>query len=288
MFSSFERGGTLYIFATHNIFDNSAKPFVKELNTENWEKNIDSIKEAALYMKTEKRGADMYCIGSTRGVTAFPRFEYQKDMYDSLPRPYDSSKPGNEMWKIMQKDWFRSIAHEVHQLTYSYLLKYCHNDLSTMKVFQIFQRSMLILPDCIKVCGTAFSHINMTTVEDGEAMNIHTDEDDIFTAVLHLGDVQEGGATQFYDGFTQHNPGKMVHQEPFRHGKVQIGYFDKILHGVSPWKGKRYGLNFIMKKSVYDHFDKYGDIFYSKLVERQYKTNGLICFLPTGMNLLHK
>ena len=48
--------------------------------------------------------------------------------------------------------------------------------------------------------------------------------------------------------FAQLDPGKMVHQEPFEHGKVQIGYFDKIFHGVSNWKGKQYGLNFIMKK----------------------------------------
>jgi len=264
------------------------QPFFEELNANNWEKNIEAIKEAALYMRTEKRGADMYCIGSTRGVCAFPRFEYMNNMYDSLPRPYDSSKPGNPMWQIMQTDWFRSIANEVHKLTYAYLQRYCKNDSSTMKVLHIFQRSMLILPDCIKVCGTAFSHINMTTVEDCQAMNIHIDEDDIFTAVLHLGDVQEGGTTQFYDGFTPNDPGNMVHEEPFEHGKVQIGYFDKIFHGVSNWKGKRYGLNFIMKKSVFEHFDQYGDVFYSQLVNRQYKTNGMICFLPSSMNVIHK
>ena len=80
-------------------------PFFKELNANNWEKNIKAIKEAALNMRTEKRGADMYCIGSTRGVCAFPWFEYMKNMYDSLPRPYDSSKPGNALWKIMQNDF---------------------------------------------------------------------------------------------------------------------------------------------------------------------------------------
>ena len=87
----------------------------------------------------------MYCIGSTRGVTAFPQFEYKTNMYNSLRRPYDSSKPGNEMWKIMQKDWFRSIANEVHQLTYLYLLEHASNNQSAMKVLHIFQRSMIIL-----------------------------------------------------------------------------------------------------------------------------------------------
>ena len=45
---------------------------------------------------------------------------------------------------------------------------------------------MSILPDCNKVCGTAFSHINMTTVNDDQAMNIHIDEDVIFTQLVIL------------------------------------------------------------------------------------------------------
>ena len=40
----------------------------------------------------------------------------------------------------------------------------------------------------------------------------------------------------------------MIYQESFEREKVQIGYFDKIFHGVSNWKGKQYGLNFIIKK----------------------------------------
>ena len=95
--------------------------FSTELNSDNWERNIESIKKAALYIRTGKCGADVYCVGSIRGVTVISRFEYKTNMYNSLSRPYDSSKPGNEMWKIMQKDWFRSIADEVHQLAYLYL-----------------------------------------------------------------------------------------------------------------------------------------------------------------------
>ena len=110
-------------------------------------------------MRTEQRGANVYNIHSTRDVTALPWFEYKKNMYNSLQRPYDSSKPGNEMWKIMQKDWFRSIANEVYQLSYSYLLWHDPNDPSTMKILHIFQRSMIILPKCIKVFGTTISYI---------------------------------------------------------------------------------------------------------------------------------
>ena len=68
-----------------------------------------------------------------------------------------------------------------------------------MKVLEQFERSIKILPQSIKICGTAFSHINMTVVPDGEPMNIHVDVDDVFTAVLHVGNVIEGGETNFYE-----------------------------------------------------------------------------------------
>ena len=56
-----------------------------------------------------------------------------------------------------------------------------------MKVLETFERSMKILPQSIKICGTTFSHINMTVVPDSEPMNIHVNEDDVFPAVLHIG-----------------------------------------------------------------------------------------------------
>lgn len=267
------------------MFDFPNQTYTSELQGKKWRTNIERIKNAALFLVTQKRGADMYCIGSTKGVCQFPRFEYKENKYDCLPRPYDSSKPGNPMWQIMQEPWFMSISSMVHNLTYEYLQKYSKFDTTTMKVLETFERSLKILPQSIKVCDTAFSHINMTVVPDGESMNIHVDEDDIFTAVLHIGNVVEGGETNFYDGLSADNPGNIVHKEAFAHGKVQIGYFDKVYHGVSKYKGERYGLNFIMKKSVFEHFDKYGTMFYSKLVDRSYNTNGLICSLPTKLKI---
>ena len=81
-------------------------------------------------------------------------------MYDSLPRPYDSLKPGDEMWKIMQKDWLISIANEIHQLTYSNLLQRAPIDPSTMKILHIFRRSMIILVRIVGgQSGQSFGHL---------------------------------------------------------------------------------------------------------------------------------
>ena len=35
-----------------------------------------------------------------------------------------------------------------------------------------------------------------------------------------------------------------------------------------------------MKKSIYDHFDDYGDLFYSQLQDRDYDSYGLLAQLP--------
>ena len=79
-----------------------------------------------------------------------------------------------------------SISSMVHNLTYKYLQNYSKSDTAKKKVLEQFERSIKILPKSIKICDTSFSHINMMVVQDGEPMNIHVDEDDIFTAVLHI------------------------------------------------------------------------------------------------------
>ena len=106
-----------------------------------------------------------------------------------------------------------SISSMVHNLTYKYLQNYSKSDTAKKKVLEQFERSIKILPKFIKICDTSFSHINMMVVQDGEPMNIHVDEDDIFTAVLHVGNVIKGGETNFYDGVSADKPGNIVHHE---------------------------------------------------------------------------
>ena len=79
------------------MFDYPNQIYTSELEGNKWRTNIERIKKAALFLVTQKRGADMYCIGSTKGVCQFPRFEYKENKYNGLPRSYDSSKPGNPM-----------------------------------------------------------------------------------------------------------------------------------------------------------------------------------------------
>ena len=82
------------------------------------------------------------------------------------------------------------------------------------------------------------------------AMPLHFDERDIISCVLHLGNVSQGGQTCYYNGSKVDEPGKMIHQVDFLHGRLQIGFFNKVLHGVNEWNVQRCGIQLNTKKDV--------------------------------------
>ena len=97
---------------------------------------------------------------------------------------------------------------------------------------------------------TVFRTVNK---EDGE-MPIHFDERDLISCVFHLGKVSKGGSTSYYEGTRPEKPGKRIHQVPFFHGTLQIGFFNKILHGVHDWVGQRCGIQLNIKKRCVETF----------------------------------
>ena len=115
-------------------------------------------------------------------------------------------------------------------------------------------------------------------------MKIHKDEDDIVTAMLHIGNLLRGGRTRYFDTSTDTSERNVSKRVDFKHGRLTVGPFHKVMHDATcpSSLGEKYAFNFIMKKSVYEHFDKYGDIFYSQFVDRDYEPTGLIATLPFG------
>lgn len=107
---------------------------------------------------------------------------------------------------------------------------------------------------------TVFGTVNK---QDGE-MPIHFDERDLISCVFHLGKVSKGGSTSYYEGDKPDKPGRRIHQVPFLHGTLQIGFFNKIMHGVDDWVGQRCGIQLNIKKDVLKHFVKYGTFHYDK------------------------
>ena len=99
---------------------------------------------------------------------------------------------------------------------------------------------------------------------------LHFDEKDCITALIHLGKSVKGGATQYYNGDTISNKGSMKAQIPFRHGQIQIGCYNKTLHSVETWSGKRGCINLNLKISVLNHFKTEGMKYFAQYRNNKY------------------
>ena len=260
-------------------------------NSKRRNKFIGLLKGNGLSMKSDKRSCTMYCFGSTQATTCWPRFQVSEGQYDMLPRPYPNSKPGEPIHqKLFSKPWFVNLVRTIDDLTCYYLRHDAtsRSNRDSAHGLYTYYRSKKIIPSSLRICNSVFTNFTITTNPDGKKLQSHLDEDDIMTAVLTLGDDIIGGSTEYYHQHTyQNKPRDAFRATPveFKNGQLQIGYFDKVYHSVRSWSGgERYALNFIMKKSVYDHFDDYGDIFYNQLVDRDFDCNGLIARLPKGFS----
>ena len=101
---------------------------------------------------------------------------------------------------------------------------------------------------------------------------LHRDNDDYINAIVSFGDNKiKGGSTVYYSGANVKIVGKKQNSVNFKHGRVQIGYFDDIIHGAEKWdNGNRCVINYCMKKKLLNHFLKYGDKYYSQFVKAGY------------------
>ena len=115
--------------------------------------------------------------------------------------------------------------------------------------------------------------------EKDKAKNIpiHIDSDDYVNAILTLGDISEkDGNTVYYNGTHKKNVGKECLSVPFLHGRLQIGFFDKIFHGVKPWTGDRVTISFSLQKKIFNHFVNYGSKYYDQYVDKGYPSKNFI------------
>ena len=121
------------------------------------------------------------------------------------------------------------------------------------------------MPFECRISGSFFTHMSVIgKLKDKGEVPTHFDEKDCITTLVHLGSVREGGSTQYYDGNTIKDIGKMTYKIPFCHGQIQIGCFNDTLHCAESWMGNRGCINFNLKMNVVDHFKTY---FYKKTIQ---------------------
>ena len=76
-----------------------------------------------------------------------------------------------------------------------------------------------------------------------------------------LGKDIDGGDTLYYDGgtsFRKRDPagtrGKLVQTVPFKHGRYQVGEFEKVVHAGGQWEGQRGIISFYLNQDIYKFF----------------------------------
>ena len=141
------------------------------------------------------------------------------------------------------------------------------------EVLEITKKCLHFMPSSLRICDSIFN--SMIVVGDftghGE-IPLHFDTDDYINAIVSIGDKKVvGGGTVYFVGISAKHPGRKVKDVSFKHGRVQVGYFDDVVHGASPWTdGIRGVLNFCVKKKQLLHFLKYRDVYYSQFVKAGY------------------
>ena len=193
---------------------------------------------------------------------------------------YHPSKPDQSGYRIIRSSWFQSFLHDIED----HAIHFLHNIVKDKELKKItllnIELSKRIIPECLRLGGNFFTHMSVfgtLNKEDG-VMPIHFDERDIISCVFHLGKVNRGGAICYYSGNDPHRPGKKIYEVPFYHGRLQIGFFCKVLHGVNDWDGQRCGLQFNIKKDVLSHFIKFGVEHYDKYRMSGYPQGPIVLF----------
>ena len=75
----------------------------------------------------------------------------------------------------------------------------------------------------------------------------HLDDKDVITCIITLGDVLKGGSTVYYSGLKEKDPHEPDLSVSFGHGRIQIGSFSKVVHGVDEREGNQITLKFCTK-----------------------------------------
>jgi len=100
---------------------------------------------------------------------------------------------------------------------------------------------------------------------------IHLDPEDHITALLSIGtDTVKGGGTLYYQKETEDNFILKI-EIPFNCGNVQIGTYDRVVHGSQSWYGGLRGvINFSLQKRILRHFIKHGTTYYQQYIDAGY------------------
>ena len=132
------------------------------------------------------------------------------------------------------------------------------------------------IPPCLWICDTFFTQmILLGTHGDTEgSIPPHLDEDDHITALFSMGSecmIGNQGQTVYIEKNEPDDRLTFMKRISFRHGNLQIGTYDKVIHGSMGWdRGERFVINLSLQKNILDHFYTNGNGLYNQYITHGY------------------
>ena len=226
------------------------------------------------YCKTAIRVLEMYQYGGTIGYSRCPLYKLKGCMKNRmLPRPVVKSRPSHGLGHYIMENtqWFIDLVHDIEGLVVKHLLSIGTKE--TKRILKWCKFSKDKVPRCLRICDTFFNQFVLVGSQKSDGMMPpHLDNDDYINAILSIGDDRiQGGCTQYYNGVSKIDRGVPTVNIPFKHGRVQIGQFDSIYHGIEKWNdGRRCTFNFSIKKKLTRHFYLHDNQYYQQYVDAKY------------------
>lgn len=225
---------------------------------------------------------EIFCGGSTitadnchRQLKPFTvNRKKNESIYTTFPRPYKKCIPGQPGHQIICSTTFYSLFQEVQEITLQFVKSYYMPSTRRDKMLYFIDKCQSIVPSDLRIANTFFTHLTLHGKGELQDKSYttsyykHVDPHDIITVIIHLGNVETGGETVYYEG-TEKCPGKPVKKIAHQNGNIQIGCYNKILHAQVPYKGRRGSMILNLKAPIVEYFQTYGTSCYE-----QYKLMG--------------
>ena len=233
----------------------------------------NSVRLTGTYMKTSQRSIPMYVFGSTIGASRYPLY-YLDNAYHNLPRPYADFRPKSPARQFTDSRWFTTFVQDVEASVIYFLRELYPNKAKAKITLYKIAKAKEVIPNNCRISGTFFSHMTFLgplSNNQKRSISCHKDEEDVITALFHVGKPTQGGNTNFYSGDSKKTVGHLTKSIPFQHGRLQIGFFDDVVHSADEWEGNRGGINFNLKKNMLKFFsdDELSKFYY------QYENDGM-------------
>ena len=101
----------------------------------------------------------------------------------------------------MMSCWFKSFVQSVESTVLDFLQNVHEERNEANKIISLMKQCKTLVPYELRVGGSSFTHMSVIgRMQDKGEVPIHFDEKDYITALVHLGQVDMGGSTQYFDG----------------------------------------------------------------------------------------